>query len=289
MSGIEEALSEGNKGRTRSGENGVTLIDGLFYGGIAYFIGYLLVYINIMNEDIPNEAAAALFGEEYANLSEEEAETIQLFLPGEGEYAGWVYHYAMGGSVDISANLFPGSYPIDESFLYHFDGGAQDRLRETVLNEPWMLLHPSEALQYVQAVQDAESFAAMSFVFVTPTALFIAGFLIAYRNNEMTPIGGAIAGSKVTSGFLLVSMASTYIFTVSISGFSYGAEASLGALGVEAGTFAEVDPIVEVGPSLTRAILIGIVYPLAFATMGGAAASGVAVTRLPASILNRLR
>lgn len=287
MSGVEDTVLEASGDRSATRDSGATLVNGLFYGGLAYLVGYLWVYVNIMNEDIPDQAAAAIYGGSATEVGEESLETISMLVPGTGDYAGWVYHYAMGGTISWSVNFLPGSQPLNEAFLYHFDGGPQDRLRETVLTEPWMLLHPSEARYYVEAIQGPTEFAELSFVFITPTALFFAGFFLAYRHKELTPLGGALAGSKVTAGFLLASIASTYVFTVSISGFSFGAEGAMQVFNLEAGGFAEVEPEITIGPSMSRGILIGVVYPLAFGTLGGAAASGAAIVRLPGRLARR--
>lgn len=292
MSGLEESALDGVGDRSKTRDSGATLVNGIFYGVIAYFVGYIWVYVNLLNENIPNRAAEAIFGESAANLSEEQLEQTSLLFPGTGEYAGWIYHYAMGGSVSWSANIFPGSQPLNEAVLYHFNSGPQQNLRETVLSEPWMLLHPSEAWYYISLVNSPAEFSELSFVFITPTALFFAGFFLAYRHKETTPIGGALAGSKVTAGFLLASVASTYLFTVSISGLTFGGEVgsqiSVSVFGVESSVFGEISPEISIGPSQTRAVLIGIVYPLAFGTLGGAAASGTAIARLPGRLLGRL-
>lgn len=291
MSGVEDAILESTGSRSETRDSGGTLINGIFYGAISYLVGYVWVYVNILSDDIPNRAAESVLGTEASELTQEELAQLQMLIPGTGEYAGWVYHYAMGGSIGVSMNLLPGTMAIDESFIYPFTSGAQSQLRETVLSEPWMLLHPSEAWYYVEVVQGPSEFAALSFVAITPTALFFAGFFLAYRHKELTPIGGALAGSKVTAGFLLASIATTYAFTVTISGFSVGGSGAISLeqlIGVEAGLSGGIEPVIEIGPSMTRAILIGIVYPLAFGTLGGAAAISVSIVRLPARAVNHL-
>lgn len=286
----------GGFGRTETNGSGATLVNGVFYGALAYLVGYLWVYVNLLDRDIRREIAVAFYGKSAADLTEEELEAVSLFLPGTGEYAGWAYHHALGGSVGLSVNLFPGTYAIDDSLIYPYTSEKIVELRETVLTEPWALMNPSSAGAYVRVVESPEGFAALSFVFVTPTALFFAGFFLARRHGEGGPLDGALAGSRVTAGFLLASMASAYLFTVSMSGITVGgslgihsemtldAVALQGSLGSGADFGADVTPVISIGPSLTRGILVGVVYPLAFATLGGAVA-GLASF---AGALNRL-
>lgn len=294
MSGAEDALLDGADTQATGRDSGETLINGLFYGALAYFVGYVWVYANIRGEDIPNQAAAAMYENE-TSMSSERYEEIELLIPDAGEYAGWVYHYALGGSINVSTNLTPGSTSLNDSVLYHFEPpsnlsrecGQIVPLRDTVLNHPWTLISPSNGHCYIEISQNADAVAEMSFVFVTPTALFLAGFFLAYRHGELTPLGGALAGAKVTAGFLLASLASVYLFTVTVSGITLGAEGGVSAQVIGLSLSTEVQPEIEIGPSMSRAIIIGIVYPLAFATLGGAAASGTTVIRLPTRLLQR--
>lgn len=295
MSGVDEAVNAvADESDHRQGSRSAGLFDGIFYGAIAYLIGYLWVYINIMNDQIANKVQSV------GGFSAENYEIINLLLPSTGEYAGWVYQYALGGSIGVSVNLLPGSYPIDKSLLYPFEGSKQDMLRETILTEPWLLLHPSRAQLFVEFVQSPSEFAALSFWAVTPTVLFIAGYILTSRTGAISPITGAITGSKVTAGFLLASIASTYVFAVSISGFGFGIEQGLSAaVGVEAGITAEVgrsisqsasvQPEISISPSLTRSILVGTIYPLAFGSLGGIAATTLGIIRLPKRLIKFMK
>lgn len=274
----------GDLGGNGQSESGATLVNGVFYGAIAYLVGYLWVYVNLMERNVRRDIAAAFYGKEAAELTEAELEAVSLFLPGTGEYAGWAYHHALGGSVGLSVNLFPGTYPLDDALIYPYTSEETAALRETVLTEPWALMNPATAAEYVSLVSSTEGFAALSFVFVTPTALFFAGFFLAKRHGESSPLDGALAASKVTAGFLLTSVASAYLFSVSMSGVTVGGSLALhsemtldavvaqGTLGAGTEFGADVSPVISIGPSISRGILIGVVYPLAFATLGGAVA-----------------
>lgn len=282
------AVGSGNKEQKA---NETTLMNGVFYGAIVYLLGYLWVFIHLRNTNVKENISQAVYGKPKAELSGGEEESLSWVLPGTGDYAAWVYHYAMGGDVSASINLLPGSYPLNEQFLTppRPEGvESQEKtfhdLRESVLNHPWELITEVDLFIKRGVTSPGAFFSNEAFVFITPTLLFFAGFLVAYRNNETTTIGGAAAGSKITSGFLLASIASAYFMTTTISGFSIGAaggfESSVGIskiIEIEAGTFAEmsgeVEPVIDIGPSFARAVLIGVVYPLVFATSGGAAAA----------------
>ncbi len=289
MSGAEDALLDGTGSKSARRDSGATILDGLFYGAIAYFAGYIWVFATIRDDNIKENVAKSAYGERVADLGGSDQKGIDLLVPNVSEYAGWVYQYAMGGSINVSTNLTPGSKALNESILYPFqtppglseDCGNIVPLRETVLGEPWVLLSPSNGHCYVQLSQNLSSVEEMSFVFITPTVLFITGFLIAYRHGELTPLGGAVTGSKVAVGFLAASVASVFLFTVSISGYSFGAEGGVSAELIGLSFSAGVEPVIKIGPNMSRAVIIGVVYPLAFSTLGGIAASGTAVVRLP--------
>lgn len=281
-------------------DTGATLLNGIFYGGAAWLIGYLWVYVQLLNDSEIQQQITAQFIERNEFVGEDQAaDAIDLFVPSLWQYAGWIYHYSKGGSIGMSINLLPGSYSLDQALLYPYVTERAATLRTTVLTEPWELADPDTARQFV--IENPNGFQEFTLVTIAPTALFFAGLVLAYRHGEPSPVDGAIAGAKVTAGFLLLSVVGVFIFTAAASGFTFSAEAgtetSVGAsLGLSefaegevsvsgsSGVGAEISPTIELGPSLGRALLTGFVYPMVFGTLGG----GVAGTLGRVGVVNRL-
>jgi len=187
----------------------------------------------------------------------------------------------------MSINLLPGSYSLDQALLYPYMTERAATLRTIVLTEPWELADPDTARQFV--IENPNGFQEFTLVTITPTALFFAGLVLAYRHGEPSPVDGAIAGAKVSAGFLLLSAVGVFIFTAAASGFTFSGEAGAGSsvggsVGLSefvegeisfsgsAGVGAEISPTIELGPSLGRALLTGFVYPMVFGTLGGSVA-----------------
>lgn len=186
----------------------------------------------------------------------------------------------------MSINLVPGVYPVNNSTIFPQLSSGTERIRHIMITDPTRL---------PEAVSVVHSYGDLTLVTVTPTALFVAGALLSYRHDELTPVGGAIAGGKVTAGFLALSVAGVYLFTAIISGLtlSTSGSVSLGggaSLELVEGTFglgASVEPVISIGPSLGRAVLSGFFYPLLFGTAGGAAGAKANAIKLPAKVLEK--
>jgi hypothetical protein len=84
-------------------------------------------------------------------------------------------------------------------------------------------------------------------LYVVPPALLVAaGLALSRRQGASTPVRGATAGLTVVPGYLVLSVAGTFLFEV----------AALGARGA---------------PDLLPAVVLaGVLYPLVFASAGGA-------------------
>jgi hypothetical protein len=299
-----------------SNSDAASLTDGLFYGGIAYVFSYLYVYLDLLRgpggfckrvgsingvEDIISQPSASvkflyLVFEKACDVTGISGATVPTW-----KYAGWVYHYSKGGTITSTFNYMPGSVSIPGVFMFPPGYGPALAVREKVLYKPWQLpevvsvklggftVGGSPATSEIaitiggssmssEVVNIFSAYHSLGIVTVTPTALFVAGAIVAYRNDEMTPIGGAIAGSKVTAGFLLLSIVGVYLFEVTISGLTFSASLT-GQLDLapEVGPIlggsvgGEYDLVFTTGPSLGRAVLSGTVYPLLFGVAGGAA------------------
>lgn len=275
-----------------SSNDSASVMDGLFYGGAAYIFSYLFVYLSVLRSGgVKERIATEVLGKSATSPGEASA-ALELLIPGGWKYAGWLYHYINGGSIGVTINLFPGTYPVKTNLLFPQMNAQVEKVRHTILTNP---------MQLPEVVSVVESYSALTLLTVTPTSLFLAGALLAYRNNDVTPLGGAIAGGKVTAGYLLLSVAGVYVFTSSISGFSVSGSGALSlqtALeiiavefqsGVELGGGASVNPVIEIGPSLGRAVLSGFFYPLIFGTLGGAAGAKAGVVKAPFNLLDRLK
>jgi hypothetical protein len=87
--------------------------------------------------------------------------------------------------------------------------------------------------------------------------LLVAGFVVSWQTSPTEPFGGAQAGAFVTAGYLPLALAAAVLVTWRVSGFDGGASAS-------------------VGPSLVTGVLVaGLLYPVAFGALGGAAATAL--------------
>lgn len=270
---------------------GTSLRDGLFYGGVAYLFSYLFVYVAVLREGGVAEKVAKVIGEETTANPDGAAEFAQLLVPATWKYAGWLYHYSKGGSIGVSVNLLPGSYGLNHSLMFPGVSGEIDAVRSTILSNP---------LGLVDVAWVVQSPSALTLVTVTPTALLVAGAVCAYRNGDYSPIGGALAGSKVTAGFLVCSIIGVHLFTATMSGIELSASGAVTASGgasvqvIEAGVGGElgggvaVEPVLSFGPSLGRAVLSGFFYPMIFGTIGGVVGSCVGLVALPGRILSGL-
>lgn len=269
-----------------------SLMDGVFYGGAAYVFSYLFVYLGVLRQGDVKDRMVAAVTDQSTTSAANASELLDFLVPSTWKYAGWLYHYSTGGSIGVSINLLPGSYGLNHELMFPEVGSDIEVVRQTVLSNPMRL---------PEVVSVVDSLAALTLVSVTPTALFVAGAVLAYRNNEITPIGGAIAGAKVTAGFLALSVVGVYVFTASISGLTLSASGAV-SMGAEGGASLElvegslsaggelgggvgIEPEIDIGPSLGRAVLAGFFYPMLFGSMGGVVGAKAGIVKAPGRLL----
>lgn len=257
---------------------GASFLNGLFYGAAAYVGSLVYVYAYVANYgSFKRRVAASLHEVPPGSVSEAQLRGAELFIPSKGLYSVWLHQYAMGGSVGAGINLFPGSYTIRPTVLFPMVAvDKDDHWIGLVTDDPMRLPSMVETI----VTQDPATFGLFS---VTPSLLFMAGALMAYRHQELQPLDGALAGAKVTIGFLIVSAAAAELGTASISGITFGAggELSTGVSGdiklfeAEIGSSisgsVDVEPVITIGPGFVSAIIVGFVLPMVFATAGGIA------------------
>ncbi|USZ67702.1 hypothetical protein NGM10_13320 [Halorussus salilacus] len=102
----------------------------------------------------------------------------------------------------------------------------------------------------------AEDGVSMAFLLIPPVVLLAAGFAVAYAERESAetgPLAGAKAGTTLALGYLPLSVAAGFLTEHAIG----STEAAIAP-----------DPV-------TAVLLAGLVYPLAFGALGGAASGAL--------------